>query len=801
MKANATNLSLRVASIALIASLQPTSLAYASGSAEAEQQEDTTFGPIVVTANKREQSINDVGASVVALSGAELERRGISDIQDLAKNTPTLQYAPSVNNTPIFTIRGIGFVESSLSAYPTVSVSLDQIPLPLPALTALTAFDLERVEVLKGPQGTLFGQNTTGGAINYVAAKPTDHLTAGFNLTGGRFSRIEAEGYVSGPLSPNVRARLSGRTTYMDDWQESLTRPGDKQGKARTYAGRFLLDVDAGERTHFQLNVNAWQDKSDPIAAQYVGLAAPQVPAAVHPRLINPAVVGYEPIAPRNARFANWTAATPQFANNRFFQAALRGDIGLPGELTLTSITSVIDYKTRAFTDGDGTALVVGDIPQRGSIKSFSQELRITNDPANAARFIVGANYGRDKVFDEVHSIFYEQSTGRALGIGDTALSTHQTMKNYAAFANLEYDVVDQVTLKGGIRYTEADRVAFNCNRGGDNGATGRFVAGLRDQLLGQPAGTTVIPDSDCYTLDFSQAGIPVTRTEYRQDLKENNVSWRVGVDFKPVPGVLLYANVAQGYKAGSIPRIGATTTLAYRSVKQEKVIAYEAGFKADLVRNVFNLTGAAYYYDYTNKQLRAKIIPPPPSPFRTLEALDNIPKSRIWGTELEAHLYPVQGLSLNAAVAYTNGKVQKYSGVNAAGFEDNFDGVQMPFAPKWQYSASFDYEWQMGDVKPFIGATVNYRSKTATIIGGERPLTTVGFSTSGTTPFVIDSYTLVDLRAGVEFGDGQLRVSVFGKNVFDKFYSTNIFSTFETITRYPGMPAMYGVSVGWKMR
>lgn len=138
---------------------------------------------IVVTANKREQRLNDVGITVAVLSGNALQRQQINSLADLANATPSLSFTNSANGTPVYTLRGVGFYETSLGAYPTVSTYVDEAPLPFPVLSSHSAYDLERVEVLKGPQGTLFGQNATGGAINYIAAKPTSELHAGANVS------------------------------------------------------------------------------------------------------------------------------------------------------------------------------------------------------------------------------------------------------------------------------------------------------------------------------------------------------------------------------------------------------------------------------------------------------------------------------------------------------------------------------------------------------------------------------------------------------------------------------------------
>ncbi|WP_375713753.1 TonB-dependent receptor plug domain-containing protein, partial [Sphingobium sp. BS19] len=175
----------------------PTTNAAADGS-------ESTVGDIIVTANKREENINKVGLSITAFSGEALAERKITSLQDIASAVPGLSYAASTANTPVFTLRGIGFNESSLGVYPAVSVYVDQAPLPFPVLASHSAYDLERIEVLKGPQGTLFGQNSTGGAINYIAAKPTDTFTAGGDVSYGRFNTIEGNAHISGPITDTL---------------------------------------------------------------------------------------------------------------------------------------------------------------------------------------------------------------------------------------------------------------------------------------------------------------------------------------------------------------------------------------------------------------------------------------------------------------------------------------------------------------------------------------------------------------------------------------------------------------------
>jgi iron complex outermembrane receptor protein len=189
-------------------SAAPAATPAAPATAPAEARGSTD---IIVTAQKREQNINKVGLTITALGAGALEERNIQSAQDIAQAVPGLSYTESANNTPVYTLRGVGFYDTSLGSYPTTSVYLDQVPLPFPILTSLTAFDLERIEVLKGPQGTLFGQNSTGGAINYIAAKPTDTFSAGIEGSYGRFDGFRQRSLGRGPTRPHRRARRAQR--------------------------------------------------------------------------------------------------------------------------------------------------------------------------------------------------------------------------------------------------------------------------------------------------------------------------------------------------------------------------------------------------------------------------------------------------------------------------------------------------------------------------------------------------------------------------------------------------------------
>ena len=738
---------------------------------------------IVVTAQKRIQNINDVGLTVSAISGEALQQRQVSSLADIAAQVPGLSFTNSASNTPVYTLRGVGFYETTLGGYPDVSTYMDEAPLPFPVLSALTAFDLERIEVLKGPQGTLFGNNATGGSINYIAAKPTDTFTAGASLGYGGFNQIVGEGYISGPITEGLNARISGRVEHADAWQKGYTFDG-KTGKARQYAGRLLLDWRASERLRIQMNLNGWKDKGEPQALQFIQ-ARQGFPGAVNQ------VENY-PVAPSRPRAADFTASIDPHIDNRLYQAIGRIDYDVLDEVTLTSLTSYVDYKQDMAYDGDGVTLSDFDFPQfLGDITSFSQEIRLANSGASNFRWVIGANYSEDKASD-FYDTLYLNSTLAPSGLFRSNFSSSQKMKNYAGFANAEYDL-GQLTLKAGLRYTQANRRANSCFSGdasnaGAFAATYNFIADAVRAANGLPPGPRVT-GTECLTIDvtgINGAAPTFLSTAYAGKLNENNLSWRAGLDWKPRRGVLLYANVTKGYKAGSFPSAAAATTAQLLPVKQESVLSYEGGYKLTLMDGQVQFNGAAFYYDYRDKQLRSKLVDPF---FGVLDALVNVPKSSVKGVEGEIVLRPSQNFSAYVTALYLDAKVKRFAGFNGEGILGDFSGYQVPYAPKVQVSTGFDGTLPLSEtLSAFAGADLAMRSDTIAVIGGS----------SG---YNIESYATLDLRVGLKAADDRWRFQLWGKNVTNSYYWTNVTSFYDTLARYAGRPATYGATVSFRFQ
>ncbi len=345
-------------------------------------------GDIVVTAQKRSQSINSVGMSVAAFKGDDLSKRGITRTADLDKVVPGFTFAESPTLTPVYSLRGIGFYDSSLASSPAVSVYVDQVPVPFPIMTEGAALDLERVEVLKGPQGTLFGQNSTGGAINYIAAKPTTHFEAGGDLSYERFGRLDASGFVSGPITDTLTARLALGVIQGGAWQESTTR-NDELGSDRQTTGRLLLDWKPTDRLKVEVNLNGFVDRSDSQAPQLIGLDLTN-PSIASPALLTAPIVG------SNDRKADWTPTAPNRMNEKYGQASARIDYKLTNTLTVTSLSSFSYINLRNYLDGDGTAVASIDTLNFGKISALNQELRLAGTTPKLD-WIFAPNFKRDK--------------------------------------------------------------------------------------------------------------------------------------------------------------------------------------------------------------------------------------------------------------------------------------------------------------------------------------------------------------------------------------------------------------------
>ena len=727
---------------------------------------------IVVTAQKREERLSDVPLSVTAVSGDQLARQGVSNPAELAKVVPGFTYQNSAYGVPVFTIRGIGLFDNSIGISPTVSVYVDQVPLPYLAMTAGAGLDVARVEVLKGPQGTLFGQNATGGAINYVAAKPTKDLTAGLDLTIGRFKTGNAQGYLSGPISETLGFRLAVKHENRGDWQQSETRRSDGLGKRRFTAGRALLDWQPSDRFKLSLNANGWLDKSDTLASQFIGFKLTLPPPRGYPEVT--AAIGNRPFAPNDSRIADWDPGIDFQRDDWLYQFAAQADWGISDSVTLTSITAITEFSTFAPTDSDGTEYNNFRRAIDGRIKSFSQELRLMAD-LDAVNLTTGINYQDDKT-QERNPTAYRGSNS---GVGPFRYFrfdnvTDQQAKTYAVFASADIELTETLKAQLGARYTKQNRDYQGCLRDSGDGALAAAI-GFIPVIAGgayNPVGA-----GQCVTLtsNFQPAGL------ITDELDQDNVSWRAGLDWKPGEDLLIYGNVTRGFKAGSFTPLPAVYASQLTPVTQERVTAYEVGVKATMLDRLMSLTASVFYYDYKDKQILGSGNVPI---FGTLPQLQNVPQSDVRGAELDITLRPLNGLRLRAGGTYIKSQVTRsYLTPDPLGRVVDVKGEAFPNTPKLQVALDGEYSFRVGEMATYLGANLAYRSASNAAFG-ENPT------------FRLKPYSLVDLRAGFGPESEAWQVEVWGRNVFNSFYWTNVNYAVDAISRAPGMPANYGATL-----
>jgi len=753
---------------------------------------------IMVTANKREQSFADVGATMSVMSSENLIKQRISNADDIATAIPSLSYARSDYNTPIYTLRGIGFNEASLGVYPAVSVYLDEAPLTFPTLAANAAFDLERIEVLKGPQGTLFGQNSTGGAINYIAKKPTDELEAGVTTTYGRFDLVEVEGYISGPLTDTLKARVAVKTHNMDDWQYSVTR-GDKHGEEVYYTGRAMLDWDPTDDTSVSLTLNTWKDESDPQAMQ---LAATKYSAPTALGTPNGLPIVNQPLVPEENRAADWGSVTP-YSDRELFQTVLRLEHNFADNLLFTSLSSYIDFDQAQATDRDGSAIQNQDQTRMdATIETYSQEFRIENTDVDVYRWVLGFNYENSEVAERQLQSYVNNSVAINTGIFQNTIELDSEMENWAIFGNLDYRLTESLNLKVGARYTDSEYKFRSCNTDEGDGAIAglfNFLGGLLGTVPFDPIG---VGPGQCFPLNFQ--GVP--GDVYNNTLSEDNVSWRVGLDYNLTDNVLLYANISEGYKQGSFPTSSPAGWVGLEPVTQESVLAYEVGTKGQYMDGRVNLNAAAFFYKYDDKQVRGSILDPV---FEVLPQLRNIPESEVKGAEVELTVSPVDGLVVSLSTVYLDTEITEggENQFNDVGQPWDFTGAELPFTAEWSHKVDVEYTWDTRHFSPFVGITYMYDdSKTAAIDGYNfAPIATPdGFPQNRAhpgfeKPFVIDSYDLINARAGVSALDGSWTLFLWAKNLKDDYYWNNVNVAEDNISRSAGLPRTYGATFSYQ--
>lgn len=626
---------LLIASLLLGSASMP-AIAAAQDTASAEGD-----GTIVVTAQRREQSILEVPLAISAIGGDSLASKGITNSSNLQTAVPNLQISSPYGQTqPNFSLRGISVANeyNSNQASP-VGVYMDDVYLANRTAHGMGLFDLDRVEVLRGPQGTLFGRNTTGGAINFITRAPGLSGNNGYAEAGyGNFNTFTAQAGLEATLMEDAVGLRVAANWINGDGQVKNVFPGGRDAYSQdTLQGRATLRIRPG---------------NGPLDIRIKGYAGRDrgTQAAVH---------GF---APLRAGLGFFETSENHMGDNRTDAWGVSANIAyeLSDSITLTSITSRDGGKQDLQQAADGTPIDILDITWLSQYDQFSEEARI-NYSSDRLNLVGGFFYGWDKVVTDNR---FNIGSMIAAGV-DGGFYQHydQLRRSTAVFAQGDLKLTDQLTLTLGGRYTW-DRSEYR------DGYAYLFMAGVGAPMT--PLATTV----PCATVAGTCAYNPALRFAIKG--RNNAFTGRVALSYQTDGGTLLYASYNRGYRAGAFNGGGYTSSAGISYISPEQVNAYEAGFKGRF-GGMLTLAGAAFYYDYKNQQVQDTRAGP-------VSFLVNAPKSEVYGAELEATAKVSPALSLNFAAGYLHARYKKLTLQGTV-----LDGNSLPFAPELTLQAGLD--------------------------------------------------------------------------------------------------------------
>lgn len=768
-------------------------------------EEELAVGDIVVTAQRREQALSRVGVTVTAIGADDLVKQGVKSPADLVRLVPGFQANVTYGGAPVYTIRGVGFNTRNVSSTAPIGIYIDEAAVAYPYMSLGMVFDLERVEVLKGPQGTLYGRNTTGGLINYVAAKPTSAPEGGFGVEVGSYGTLNVNGFASGPLSSAIRARAAFNVQNRSQgYQRSVTR-GERLGELFQKAVRGTIDVGDHGPLDLSLTGHYWLRQGDTIAPQAIfyvpdnntalrPFANPLARASVIPNPISN-TQGDFPTAGRQLQTALGITYPGPLIDSEFFSGSARIGYEFSPTIRLQSLTTYQNLDQRDVADAGGVQILTLVQDSNNQVESFSSELRLIGE-SDRFNWSIGGYYADDGI--DTYDFAYNTENATIARLRAIARSLPQTTysvaqinasfgnfinrartdtKVYAAFANAEAQLSDLIKITAGGRWTR-DETRFSGCTYDVNGGNIAVVNLVYPLLLRTPVNLTA---NQCYTLNATNTGFTPIVTG---DQRKSNFAWRGSIDVTPGDTTLFYASVSRGYKSGGFPVIAASSVNQFTPIEQEQLTAYELGTKLGLFdRTVqFNLSG--FYYDYKNKQVYGRV---QDLIFGTLFRIRNVPESRVYGIDGELTWRIAAPLTARLAGVFLDSKVERFSDFTELGVPADIAGQPFAYTPKFQGSASLAYDGEVSDDLRFqADVNVSHQSKTQA-------------DSAGIPQFRIDGYTLVNGSIGLAGADRGWSVAFYGRNIFDKYYWTGVSSSTETVFRFPGMPRELGMRANFR--
>lgn len=677
----------RVLRVALLAGVGPALLgfsasAHAQGSGEVSENGPTSgIGEIVVTAQRRAESIQNVGIAITALSGDDLAKAGVTSATDIANHVPALQFDSGSGGgvNAFVTIRGVSQVDYSEHQEAPNAVYLDEVYVPTPSMVGFPVYDMARVEALRGPQGTLFGRNSTGGLLQFVTNDPSNDWKGFVNVQYGSYSNARTEAAVGGPIADGVSFRLAGFATVGDGYFKNDV-PGAKNNfESNSFGIRGKLKFELGN--DWSVLISASLNKS-PKHREGVYKSTPTYIDASGVSQYVPANVDIYGTGPGNDPFGYRDKSTSgnegsfndvgRLTKQTHYETLkIQGPIG---GATLTSITNYTKSKINYFEDSDATPNNLFVFGSGGRTRQVSEELRLSGD-AGRLNWTVGGYFLDIKGSYQTEFLVPHDLTILGISAFDAINTYQQHTQSYAAFAQGEYELTDSLKLTIGGRYTH-DRKIFNS----------QVAPGPQDPSYNG----TFSPYYDFNATTAAAAGVS-------NRLSHGDWTGKAELGYQPNRNMLIYASVSRGIRGGGFNATAdGSLPYALTPFKNETVLAYEGGAKFGLFDGKVNLRTSAFYYDYSDYQAF------------NFNGLINTVVNRdayYYGGEAEIFARPMEGLNLSLGASYLHARVKDIT--TPLGVMD----VAPVKAPAWTVNGTISKTFNVGDYQFGVQYDFNYQS------------------------------------------------------------------------------------------
>ena len=744
-------------------------LAFSAYAAPAVAQDapddDPALGEIVVTAQKREENLQSVPLAISVIGSEQLDRSGSLTLESAQYMVPSLNFrkAGTTLNQALF-LRGVGTINFSIAAEPSVAAVLDGVVLSRAGEGFTDLFDVERIEVLRGPQGTLFGKNASAGVVSIVTKRPTDAFEGTVEGTVAEGGEYRGRATINLPMGENIRSRFTGFYGSYDGNIRNLTTGKDVNGY-KHYGVRGVVEANLGDTVTLTLRGD-WRKADDDCCAEIIGTVPTNAAAGIL------AATGIKGDGTRAVK-QNLTTATKE----KSWGVSLQADVEL-GEHVLTAITSYRGWDNTEIRDGDwvdqpyvGINQLHDDGPQTS--KTFTQEIRLASPTGQFLEYVLGAYYSKadsDRTFSR--SVISCTASTLAAVNGAVPCSTTpgvstittpygsadfgSTFKNFALFGQATLNLSERLRLIGGLRWTQDKLNVFHIRRTtlAGPGIGGNFDAGVYNNGALAPAPANGF-------LAGASNGVPFTA-----NTKNDNFSGKAALQFDLTDDIMAYASYTRGYKGPAYNVFFNMASIHTNVIEPETVNAYEGGLKNSFLDGALVVNLAGFYAKYNNYQANSPDIV---NLVRTTRLI-NAGTISTKGFEMDFLARPSRNFSINGGLAYTKARVLNFllpPGANAADLVPS--GTPLANAPDWKMSLGAQYDWETGGF-----ANVELAANLAMQSDQLYELSPNPVVRRATT---VDGYATVDASIALADPSDRWKLTLFVKNLFDKSYAASIIS------------------------